>query len=225
MELQVQKRNTDTKPKNLRKEGIIPAEVYGKDFENEHVAVKEKDFNTVFEQAGMSQIVDLQIEGKEVPVLIYDVQYHPISRKPLAIDFYKISKDEKLTTTVPLKFIGEAPIEKEGFTAVKILNEVEIKAFPDEIPQEIEVDLTELEEESDMIHIQDLETKEEIEIMGDPDTVIVSVSEKREEEEEEELETIMPGELGELETEEESPLEEGSEEEEVAEMEDEEMTE
>lgn len=198
MELKVQKRETlGKKVKNLREEGLVPAEVYGRNFDNIHISVPEKKFMKIMREEGTSSIIDLQIDGDEVPVLVQDVQNHPISRTPLSIDFYRIREDEEIQTTVPLEFVGEAPIAKDEFIVVKVLSEVEIESLPREIPSSIEVDISGMEEEDDLIRIEDLPVPEEVEVLAEPDTVVVSITEQ-EEEEEEEAAPIMPGELGEL---------------------------
>lgn len=200
MKLKAKKRETlGKKVKNLREEGLVPAELYGKDFDNIHLSIPQKEFAKIIKEAGRTTVVDLDIKGekKQVPTLIYEVQRDPISRDPLSIDFYRIKEDEKIQTKVPLEFTGEAPIEKEEFVVIKVLSEVEIETLPREIPSHIEVDLSEMEEEDDIIHVEDLEVPGEVEILADPDTVVASVTEQ-EEEEEEEAAPIMPGELGEL---------------------------
>lgn len=213
------------KAKKLRKEGLVPAEVFGRGFDNIHISVDEKEFIKLYRDAGQNTIIDLKIkeEDKDIPALISDVQIHPISRKPLAIDFYRIREDEKIETEIPIEYIGEAPIEKEDFIVVKVLDQVLIESLPREIPEKITVDLSVLENENDIIHVKDLEIPEKADLKTDLDRVVVSITEK-EEEEEEEVAPIMPGELGELEgmeegsplggdlEEGESPLEEGGEE-------------
>lgn len=212
--------------KKLRREGIVPAELFGRGFDNIHIAVDEKEFIKLYREAGQNTIIDLEVEGedKNIPALIYDVQIHPIKRKPLAIDFYRIREDEKIETQIPIEYIGEAPIEKEDFIVVKVLDEIKIESLPREIPQKITVDLSGLEDENDIIHVKDLDIPEGVDLQTDLDRVVVSITEK-EEEEEEEIAPIMPGELGELgedmegemplgeegEMPEESPLEEGEE--------------
>ncbi len=174
------------KTKNLRKEGLIPAELFGPGSENKHLSVPEKVFVNVFKEAGKSTIIDLEIEGesKAVPVLIHNVQIHPLTRKPLAIDFYRVRADTKIHTEVPIEFTGIAPIISEGFVVVKALNEIEIEAFPQHIPHTIEVDLSKLKQEGDTLYVKDLTLPKNIELITLSDTAVATTSKKQEEEEE-----------------------------------------
>ena len=186
MELKTQNRDIlGKKVKRWRKEGLIPAELFGHDFENKHLSVPVKSFQKLFKEAGKSTIIDLVLENNEkIPVLIYDVQKNPVTDEFLSIDFYKIKAGEKIETEVPIKFVGAAKAEKTGLIVVKVLNEVEIKTLPKDIPHEIEVDLSVLQNEGDAIYIKDLKLSKEIEMLTPPETMIVNVSLKKEEAEE-----------------------------------------
>ncbi|HMB17522.1 MAG TPA: 50S ribosomal protein L25, partial [Candidatus Paceibacterota bacterium] len=129
-------------------------------------------------------------EGKKepVPTLVSDIQVHPIKREPLAIDFYMISRDTKIETKIPITLIGEAPAEKEDLIIVKVLDEIEIESLPQNIPDEIEVDISNLESTQDRIYVKDLEIPEDIEIKTRENNAVVTVSEKEEEIVEEEPE-------------------------------------
>jgi len=200
MELKFQPRTVlGKKVRHLRKEGWVPGEIYGHDFENLHVAVEEKAFRKVFNQAGGSAIVDLiSDKGEKMPVIITDVQKDPISGAYLNVDFYKVKADEKITTTIPLKFVGESLAIKEGAVLVKVVDELEVESLPRDIPKEIEVDITKLEKEGDVIRVADLILPAAIKVLVNPETVIVSASAVEEEvetaasEAEEETETTEP---------------------------------
>ncbi len=200
MELKFQPRTVlGKKVRHLRKEGWVPGEIYGHGFENLHVAVEEKAFRKVFNQAGGSAIVDLiSDKGEKMPVIITDVQKDPISGAYLNVDFYKVKADEKITTTIPLKFVGESLAIKEGAVLVKVVDELEVESLPRDIPKEIEVDITKLEKEGDVIRVADLILPAAIKVLVNPETVIVSASAVEEEAEtaapeaEEETETTEP---------------------------------
>ena len=184
MELKVKNRTVlGKKVKHLRKEGLIPAELYGRGAENKHLEISENDFINTYKEAGWHTIVQIVTEGVEkIPVLISDVQRHPLTRKILAVDFHQVRMDEKIETSVPIEFKGEAPAEKSGFFVVKVLNEVEVKALPTNIPHLFEVDLSRLENPGHSIHISDVKVPEGVEILTSPETVIASVTEHAEEE-------------------------------------------
>jgi len=184
MELTVQKRETFGKAnKALRKEGFIPAEVYGSGVENLHISVNAKDFVRLFKEAGESTIVYLVIDGEKQPVLIQDTQQDRLTQDVTHIDFYKVKMDEEITATIPLKFIGESSVVKDKLGALnKSITEVEVETLPGDLPQSIEVDLSVLVDLEKSIHIKDLKVSDKVKILLEPDTVVVSVLELRAEE-------------------------------------------
>lgn len=192
MELQVQQRKIFGKQvKSLREDGLIPAELYGHGLENIHLSVPAKDFSKLFKEAGESTIINLvlsnaeglNLENKKLPVLIHDVSIDPLSDKIIHIDFYQVRMDKKITTSVPLEFIGEAPAvkEKEG-VLVKAVQEIEVEALPADLPRNIEVDLSRLSDIGMNIHVKDLEIDKKVKVLADPETVVAIVTEPAKEE-------------------------------------------
>ena len=171
--------------KQEREKGMIPAVLYGQKKENKSLWLEELAFGKVFEKAGENTVVVLDLEGgAKDNVLICDYQIDPLSGKFRHVDFLRIIMKEDVETNVPLVFVGEAPAVKEkGGILIKVLDEVEVKCLPGNIPQEFEVDLTKLVNFEDVIAISDLAIPEGVEILDDPETVIASVSEPRSEEE------------------------------------------
>lgn len=171
--------------KQEREKGMIPAVLYGQKKENKSLWLEESAFGKVFEKAGENTVVVLDLEGgAKDNVLICDYQIDPLSGKFRHVDFLRINMKEDVETNVPLVFVGEAPAVKEkGGILIKVLDEVEVKCLPGNIPQEFEVDLTKLVNFEDVIAISDLAIPEGVEILDDPETVIASVSEPRSEEE------------------------------------------
>jgi large subunit ribosomal protein L25 len=171
--------------KQEREKGMIPAVLYGQKKENKSLWLEESAFGKVFEKAGENTVVMLDLEGgAKDNVLICDYQIDPLSGKFRHVDFLRINMKEDVETNVPLVFVGEAPAVKEkGGILIKVLDEVEVKCLPGNIPQEFEVDLTKLVNFEDVIAISDLTIPEGVEILDDPETVIASVSEPRSEEE------------------------------------------
>ncbi len=172
----------------LRKEGKLPAVVYGPKQEAIALVVDERTFAKVLEDAGESTIVSLEGLGEETEVLIHDVAFNAARGGVEHVDFYAIERGKELTTNVPFEFIGEAPVEKTGATANKILHEVEVTCRPSNLPSHIDVDLSVLVDEESSIHIKDLPAIEGVTIEAEPDAVIANVSAAREEEPEEESE-------------------------------------
>ncbi len=185
MELIAQKREIlGKKTKNLRKEGFIPAELYGHGIENLHLAVKAAEFKRAFNEAGKNIIVSLMVDGVLHSVLIHDYQNDYLTGEFLNIDFYEVRMDEKISASVPIEFTEEAPAVKEkGAILVKVMNEVEVEALPQNLPSKLVVDLSVLTEIGRSLFVKDIKTKGDFEILVDSETVIATASEMMPEEE------------------------------------------
>jgi len=178
--------------KRLRKEGYLPAVVYGKEIGSLPLKVDYKEFLSVYKKAGKSTILSLEIENskekKKLPVLIREVQKHPLTEKFLHVDFYQLPMKEEVELTVPLIFEGEAPAEKElGGVLVKNLHEVPIKARAENLISSIKVDVSSLETFDDEIKIKDLKVPEGIKILAPEDETVAVVVRPEEETKEEEI--------------------------------------
>jgi large subunit ribosomal protein L25 len=172
--------------KKLRKEGLIPAELYGHKVENLHLAVNNKEFNNIFKLAGENTIINLLIEDlhkkEEIPVLIHDVQKNYLTNDIVHIDFYQIRMDEKVRTHVPLEFVGESPaIKNYGGILNKSMNEIEIEALPQDLPSSIPVDISKIQELNQSIYVKDLNIPKGVKVLVDLDTVVATVIPPKEE--------------------------------------------
>jgi len=187
MNLEVQIRNEKgRRVKDLRRQGLIPAELYGKGIENMHLAVKSKDFKNVFKEAGESSIINIVVFDKnkkeEIPVLIHDIQKDYLTDDIIHIDFYRVRMDEKIKTHIPLEFIGESPaIKNYGGILNKSMLEIEIEALPKDLPHNISVDISQIKELDQSIYVKDLSIPKNVKILVDPETVIATVSLPKEE--------------------------------------------
>ena len=184
MELTVQKREKFGKAsKDLLKQGLIPAEIYGHGFKNEHLAVLSKEFFKVFKEAGENMIVNLNVGGEKWPALIYEVQKGRTSSEVTHIDFYRVTMTEKIITKVPLEFIGEAPAVKEKLGILnKSMDEIEVEAFPADLPRRIEVDLGMLKDLSSNVYVKDLKVSPGVRILVDLETTVATMVAVKEEE-------------------------------------------
>ena len=167
------------KVKKLRAEGFIPAHVFGHKVPTIHVQVKAGEFSKVYDQAGETGIIDLAVDGTKKPVLIRNVQIHPVTDEPLHIDFYQVNLTEKVKVNVPLEIVGEAPaVEKKIGLLLTPTTEIEIEALPADIPDNIEVDISKLENIGDEIKVKDLKIdKSKIEVHTDEDLVVAQIGE------------------------------------------------
>lgn len=169
----------------LRREGMIPAVLYGHNIASQVLAVNVKVFEKAHKQAGASTLVDLKIDGKDpVKVIIQDVAPHHITLKPWHVDFYQVSMTEKLKAKIVLKFVGESPAVKElSGILLKNVQEVEVECLPGDLISEIEIDLSGLKTFDDSIKIKDIPVLPGITILNNPEDSVVFVQPPRVEEE------------------------------------------
>lgn len=183
--------------KKLRREGLLPGNVYGKGLNSHALQVKLSDFENVYKEAGETGLVDLSYDGKSKPVLIKNLQMNHATRTLLHVDFYQVNLKEKVKTTIPVVVTGEAKAvtDKIGLI-IQSLNDVEIEALPDKLPENIEISVEHLAEIGDQITVADLKAPEEVAILTDPSLTIAKVVEPVVEEPEPEPEEAAEGEEG-----------------------------
>jgi len=173
------------KVKILRKKGILPGVLYGPKIKSQPLEIDLKRFEKVYEEAGESTLISLEIENKKLPVLIHEVELDPLTGKPIHVDFYQPSLEKEVEVTIPIIFEGEAPAVKDsGGTLVKNIHEVEVRALPQNLPHEIKVNIEKLKTFEDDILVKDLPVSEGVKILKELDEVVAKVSppEKVEEE-------------------------------------------
>jgi len=178
----------DRDAKVLRRQGLIPAVLYGHKIKNVELAVPKKEFGKVYQEVGESTMIELDLDSgakkEKRAVLISEVQYDNLASEPIHIDFYQVRLDEKITADIPVHFVGEAPAVKAlGGVLVKAIHEVKVEALPQDLPHGFEVDLSKLENFESSIYIRDLATPPGVKVLLSPETVIVSVTPPRSEEE------------------------------------------
>src|SRR3990172_8122762 len=142
-ELKVEKRAVVGKRvKKLRREGILPANIYGKEFKSTSVQVPVKDFLKVFSEVNETGLVDLDYDSQTLPVLIHNVQIDPRTQTPVHADFFKVNLKEKITARVPVVAVGEAKavVDKIGLLEQPVA-ELEVEALPTDLPEKIEVNV------------------------------------------------------------------------------------
>jgi len=169
---------------SVRKSGKLPAVLYGRGLDSTTLEVSEKDFLKAFKKAGESTIINLEIDGKNLPVLIQEVQNHYLTDRPIHVDFYAVRMDEELKATVPLHFVGEAPAVKSlnGILA-KNVSEVEVECLPADLPSSIDVDISGLGDFETLIRVSDLKISGKVKVLTSADEVVVKVDPPRTEEE------------------------------------------
>lgn len=184
------------KVNKLRKEGILPATVYGADFKPVSIQINQKEIERLFDEVGESGLVELMLDKEKLPIIFRNPQYHPLLGTLVHVDCYKVNLKEKISAVVPLEFIGESPAVKEGNILVEVNNEVEVEALPADLPESITVDISKLENLESMITVADLIVdRSKVEILNAVDQVIIKIEEPRAEEEPVVTEEVAPGDV------------------------------
>lgn len=168
--------------KKLRKSGMVPAVIYGKDFEAMSIEIPEKDFSRGLTTHGTNALFNIKIGENSYTAIVHEVQRAPLSKEIFHVDFYKVSLDTKIQTSVPIKLEGESRGVKAGGILEQIMWELQIEVLPLEIPEHIVVDVTSLNIDSE-IRVKEISCPENITIVSDPEEVVVAVKTLRAEEE------------------------------------------
>ena len=170
----------------LRRAGQLPAVVYGHGVASTSVTIDAHDFELLRRKAGPNALVDLSVDGKKAdPVLIHDVQVHPVTHRPLHVDLFLVQMTVELTVDVPLVAIGVSPaIENDGGTLLHAIESVRIRALPDHLPQSIEYSIESLVDFDTTIHVRDLAIPSDVTLLTDADEIVAKVQAPRVEVEE-----------------------------------------
>lgn len=170
----------------LRRQGRLPGVVYGHNVDAITVAVDGREFLKAFQKVGSNQLVDLQIGADPVrKALIREVQRNPRDGDLLHVDFYQVNLKEKIESDVPLEFEGEVELVAKGEADLQHgLHAIKVECLPTDLPPVIVVDISGLKEIDDEIRVKDLKLPAGVEVLDEPDDLIVKVAAHREEVEE-----------------------------------------
>ncbi len=164
------------KVSQLRNLGFTPANLYGKGIESVAIQADAKVMEKVLDEAGETHIIDLQVDGTTHPVLVSNIQVHPVSQDIVHVDFRQVNLKEKIEASVPVELEGESPAEKAGNTVVILMDEIQVEALPADLPEKFVVDATLLTEIDQTIYVKDLPyDASKVEIKTDPELIVVKV--------------------------------------------------
>jgi large subunit ribosomal protein L25 len=176
--VECQKRPEGSKPKALRREGFIPASLYGHDGANAvSLVLKTKDALTLLKQASVNNtLVDLKVpeinwNGK---ALIREVQAHPWKKNLYHLSFFSVAAHGAIEVTVPLNLVGNSKGSKEGGILEQLLTEVKVSCLPDRIPESIDIDMSTFDIGSSL-HIKDLALPQGATALEDGDHLVFSI--------------------------------------------------
>ena len=162
----------------------MPAIVYGHDLKPLSIQISAKEFERVYAEAGESTVVYLKVDDQDYPTVIHDVMRDAVSDAYLHADFYKVRLDEKIHAKIQLNFVGESPAVKEfGGILVKNMSEIEVGGFPQDLPHQIDVDISGLTELKSHILVKDLPISNKLEIKAGTEAIVALIQKPISEEE------------------------------------------
>lgn len=172
------------KVKKLRQEGILPGNVYGKKIKSQSVQINLKDFVTAYKEVGETGLLTLVVGGDKKPVLIHNLQIHPVTNEPIHVDFLQVDLKEKVEADIPVELEGESPAEKQGIgTVVQYINEIKVEALPADLPEKFIVDTSTLSEVDQAVMVKDLSfDKSKVEIKNEIEEIVAKVEPPQKEE-------------------------------------------
>lgn len=173
------------KLKKERQKGLMPAILYGKNQKTVPIFTPFKEFQKIYKKAGETNIIEILLENKKINTIIYDIQFDPLNDMPTHADFLIVKMDEPIEATVPLLFHGDSEAVKSGGILVKVIHELNVKALPQNLPHELEINISKLKTFNDKITISDIVLSKNVFILDkEPDDVIALIEIPREEEKE-----------------------------------------
>jgi large subunit ribosomal protein L25 len=179
IQLKVEPRSVTGKMvRHLRREGLVPAVIYGHHTRPIPIQVVERELGYVLQRGGANQLIALVLPGADQPrmSLVREVQRHTINRAILHVDFQEVVMTEKIQTTIPLVFEGEPAIVRLGDGIMfHGLDEIEVECLPGDLIASFGVDLSGLEQIDATIYVRDLQVPSAIKVLTDPDEVVAKV--------------------------------------------------
>lgn len=172
------------KVKRVRASGFVPAVLYGKGQESLSLQVPLKEFEKVFKAAGESTLVYVNVDGTSFPTIIHEVARDRVSGRLIHADFFKVRLDEKIKADIPVVFTGVSLAVKDlGGVFVRNVNELEVEAFPQDLPHEISLDISKLVQFGDQIFVKDIDLGPDVKVLAHAEDIIATIQKPMSEEE------------------------------------------
>ncbi len=167
-----------SKPAVLRREGSVPATVYGKKVESVSLSMKLSDFIKVYGEAKETGLIELHVDSSVHPVLIHHVQRDPVKDVVLHVEFHQVDLKEKVHANIPLVLVGESPaVEQKLGVVLSLLSEVEVEALPTDLPEKLEVDISHLSAVDEELKVSDIQMPVDVVLLTDGSVVVAKVGE------------------------------------------------
>lgn len=170
------------KVKHLRRQGRLPANVYGKGLESRAIEIDAREFARTVKQAGLRAMIELRVAGEPDPryVILRGISRAHGTGDPIHVDFFQVDPERPITANVPLRLVGEAPAVRDlAGTLLPGLEIVSVRCRPLDIPDTIPVDLAPLKDFSSVLTVGDIVPPPGVEILTDPSIVVATVNPPR----------------------------------------------
>jgi large subunit ribosomal protein L25 len=169
----------------LRREGRVPAVVYGHGRKSQAIQLDARAFDELRRTTTRNSLIDLKIgSGRAVPALLQSVHEHPVKRHPIHVDFYVVKMTEELHVDVPLNMVGESQAaERMGGTLLHLRDHISVRALPADLPHALDLDISALDSFEAVLHVRDLVLPPGVSVLTDPDEPLARVQPPRVEEE------------------------------------------
>ena len=187
--------------KRLRREGILPANVYGRGLDSVAVQLPYRGAEAIMAEHGLNSLIELEIEGefRERPVVVRSVQRHPLTRELQHLDFYQVDLRREMQAMVPVTLTGEAPaVQTYQGVVITGADRISVQALPAAIPGHLEISIDGLEEIDQQLTVADLTLPEGVTVLTEPDIMLVRVQPPRKIEDAVEEAELLEGEEGEV---------------------------
>lgn len=182
MELRASKREVTGKAtRRLRRQGLLPAVVYGQHASPLTVQLDAHEFERLYARTGRTHLIDLLVDGERpLKVLVKEVQRSPRKNTLVHVDFHQVSLREKTQVEVPVAIVGEpAPVMKGLADVLQVAHSLRVECLPTQIPEVIEVDVSGLDHVDAALRVADLKLPSGVSVVGDPEEVVVKLAARR----------------------------------------------
>ena len=193
----IREANGKSAARKLRTDECIPAVVYGLN-DNVSLSINPKELSKLIDAKGRNVLIELKVDGDSAEnrnVVLKEFQTHPLKPGWMHVDFLEIDISKKIKVKVPVFLVGVSPGEKQGGIVNHIIRALEIESLPNDIPEKFEVDMSGVEL-NQMIRVSDLNLGESLQILNDPNDIVLNVHLEKVKEEEPGVEEGTEGEEG-----------------------------
>lgn len=169
------------KARFLRREGITPANIYGRNLDSVALQLQSADLIHALTEAGRNAVLAVKVNGEKKPrsAVIRNVQRHPVTDHIVHVDFLQVDITRAITSEVPVILIGESPLPKTSTVISQTLSAIQVSGLPMDIPSSVEADISVLVEVDQSIHVSDLRLPQGVEVLTDADQMVVRAAQGR----------------------------------------------